>query len=124
VAGVNLPDLIGGSRSHNGKSRKWLMKVDTIKISGLAHCFKESFAISEGRRKEGDGVMLIDPISPFTHPLNDFEVRLMVGKRACQDMNIMAPGRQPGRLFIKNTLRTANDIVNRNIGNKKDSQRR
>jgi len=37
-------------------------------------------------------------------------------------VNIVPSGSQPGRLFIKNPLRTADDILNRNIGNKEDFQ--
>ena len=96
------------------------MKVDAVELIGLTQCFKEFLAIPKDGCKKGNGVVLIDAISPFPDTLNHVVVRLVSGQSASQEVNIVSLGSQPRRLLIQYPLRSADDVLNGDICDKKD----
>lgn len=122
VAGVNLADFFAGIRSQSSESGEGLVKVDAIVTMSVVKSFKQPFSIPKGGCKKRCGIVLIDGISPFMDPLNDRLICRMVFQFAGHYVNMVPPSGQPCRLLKEHPLRSADFILDGNIGNKDNIQ--
>ncbi len=88
-------------------------------MMGIVERLKESSPVAKRGCKKGNGVFLINQISPLSDIPNNVVVRLVRRQPACQNVNFMSLCGQPGRLFKKDPFRAAQLVLNGNIGNKK-----
>ena len=99
MAGVDLFYLRAGRRPNNTKGGEGLMKIQTVVRKLALKEFKKFPAIYQDRSDKGKAIPLVDIVSPFRYPLDDFLTCCMARQPTSEDMNMMAPLPQQGALL-------------------------